>query len=61
MKFAMNGCLIISTMDGSNYELSQEVGEENMFVFGTRGHQVNEYRKKIKYVLSLGYFYRSLT
>ena len=40
MKFAMNGCIQIGTLDGANVEIRQEVGEENFFLFGAEAHEI---------------------
>lgn len=42
MKFVMNGCLIIGTMDGANVEICEEISKENMFIFGAGIDEVNK-------------------
>jgi len=44
MKFAMNGGLIFGTHDGANIELAEEIGEENMFLFGLKNEEVQPAR-----------------
>ncbi|QLL32992.1 hypothetical protein HG536_0D05140 [Torulaspora globosa] len=44
MKFVMNGGLIIGTVDGANVEITREIGEDNIFLFGNLSENVEELR-----------------
>lgn len=46
MKFAMNGCILIGTLDGANVEIREEVGEDNFFLFGAQAHEILGLRKE---------------
>jgi starch phosphorylase len=46
MKFAMNGSLIIGTLDGANIEIGEEIGFDNMFIFGATTKDVPRLRQE---------------
>lgn len=42
MKFQLNGSLIIGTLDGANIEIKDEVGNDNIFIFGNNADEITQ-------------------
>jgi starch phosphorylase len=49
MKFMMNGAFTLGTLDGANIEISEQVGDDNIKIFGLKANEIEEIKNNHSY------------
>lgn len=52
MKYVMNGGLIVGSRDGANLEIEKELGQSNVFLFGSDNHRLHAYNRFVSTSIS---------
>ncbi len=49
MTFTLNGAITIGTLDGANIEIMEELGSDNIYIFGLKAEEINYMKQKGSY------------
>ena len=55
MKYIMNGGLIVGSRDGANLEIEQELGSQNIYLFGSDKFRLFAYQQFVRHIGSVNF------